>query len=190
MNELERRKLCTIIIKQKRHLSTIRGIMRKARRNRETLAAALSYGTEQDMPPAVKMEQRVCRNMLDEIDKTIADARALQLDAGKAIMQLGWVADKYLSESDYRGLFNISHTDMQELLRETEGSIFDRIMVSWWAGDTVELFGNAIFEYMRSTPHGKALLDEGFEQFVRSTGLPVYVHDRQGRLRPRLQLVK
>jgi len=106
---------------------------------------------------------------------------------GKAIVSLTPIWGNLFTNDDIRSLFNVSYKDMKDVAEGcTRGNIIEHLLMSWWAGDTVALFGQSTFDYMRSEPKIKKQLDGGFDDFLLSLGKPIrrynVSYDRYGEV--------
>lgn len=130
------------------------------------------------------------RDIIDVIN-TIDDMRGVYeaaiIPIGKSIVNLTPIWGTLFSNDDIRSLFNVSYKDMQEIEQGcTRENIIEHLLMSWWAGDTVELFGQAMFDYLQSEPKIKKKLNEGIDDFLLSLGKPIQrynvSYDRYGEV--------
>lgn len=126
-------------------------------------------------------------DIINHIDYVKEVCEGVTNSIGNSIVELTPLWGTLFSNDDIRSLFNVSYTDMQEIEQGcTRENIIEYLLMSWWAGDTVELFGQAMFDYMTSVPKAKKLLDEGMDDFLLSLGKPIQrynvSYDRYGEV--------
>lgn len=171
----------SLIVRYKRELKRYYAELRKLSISRKKAIAVLKEVEEGGMDSTEIIDGI---NNIDELK----DAYQKCINStGKAIANLTPIWGTLFTNDDIRSLFNVSYKDMQEVAEGcTRGNIIEYLLMSWWAGDTVELFGQAMFDYMRSEPKIKKTLDDGFDDFLLSLEKPIrrynVSYDRYGEV--------
>jgi hypothetical protein len=184
LSEVEQEAVCkkylmSVIVKLKRQLIENNDMIRGYSGEKHMLLKKLKYVEENGLDGAEDtIDALVATNNL------IADCKDTRNSLGWTIIGIIPTCEALLSVDDIRSLFNVSYQDMQEIRRECEGTLMEFLFMSWWAGDTVKLFGRAMFHAIRSDSKVKKQLDDGLEDFMLSSGVPIHkvnvTYDRYG----------
>jgi hypothetical protein len=167
--QYDRKTATTLIVNIKRNLRAIREelgyLYGEQKETMQELKEVESKGIDGGGLYAVLIELK------DNID--LWESKRNKIGTGIMMLVPHW--QKVLTEDDMRSLFNVSYEDMQQVKEQCEGrtNLLDFLFMSWWAGDTVELFGQAMFFGVRSNEKASKLLDEATEDLLLSFGQPV-----------------
>jgi len=168
-NAISKRLSASLIVRYKKALQETNGKLRIIAKERKKFLARLKQVEEADQSEAMEII-----DVINSIDGMKNRYKKNIISIGEAIVHLTPMWGTLFTNDDIRSLFNVSYKDMQEIEQGcTRENIVEHLLMSWWAGDTVTLFGGAMFDYLRSDPNIKKKLDDGMDDFLLSLGKPI-----------------